>query len=373
MQKDPTMIPVFLTKAALGARRLAGRQSAAALGNLLRPEQLARVLQRQRTLSDRTGEVFSLAVFAVGESKADRAMFIKLATIIQGRLRITDDAGLLDNHRIGVVLPATSAAAAWSVVDDVCVCVPAGLPLPECTVLCYPSDWPGENEAAEDYEEKKDRQNGVERPVRAMEPLLVQPMPLWKRFIDIVGASVGLLAMMPLFAVVALAIKLTSPGTVFFRQRRSGLGGKDFWMLKFRSMTVDAEVRKADLMALNEQDGPAFKIECDPRITPIGRLLRRTSIDELPQLWNVLRGDMSLVGPRPLPCEETDTCRGWLRQRLDVTPGLTCIWQVRGRSRVSFSDWVRMDVQYIRSRSLLGDVKLLLQTLPAVISRRGAS
>jgi lipopolysaccharide/colanic/teichoic acid biosynthesis glycosyltransferase len=126
-------------------------------------------------------------------------------------------------------------------------------------------------------------------------------------------------------------------------------------------------------MTMNEQDGPAFKIKNDPRITRVGRLIRSTSIDELPQLWNVLRGDMSLVGPRPLPCNETESCHGWLRQRLDVTPGLTCIWQVRGRSKVSFADWVRMDVQYIRSRSLGGDVKLLLQTVPAVVSRKGAS
>ena len=160
---------------------------------------------------------------------------------------------------------------------------------------------------------------------------------------------------------------------MFFRQKRSGLGGREFVMVKFRSMATDAEVRKSELMALNEQDGPAFKIKNDPRTTVLGRLFRRTSIDELPQLWNVLRGDMSLVGPRPLPCNETAACQGWLRRRLDVTPGLTCIWQVRGRSKVSFSEWVRMDVQYIRSRSLGGDMKLLLQTVPAVVSRRGAS
>ncbi|MCX5656579.1 MAG: sugar transferase, partial [Planctomycetota bacterium] len=138
-------------------------------------------------------------------------------------------------------------------------------------------------------------------------------------------------------------------------------------------MTADAEVRKSSLAALNEQDGPAFKIRNDPRATRVGRFLRSTSIDELPQLWNVLRGEMSLVGPRPLPCDETAACRGWLRRRLDVTPGLTCFWQVRGRSTVSFAAWVRMDVEYVRCRSLPRDLLLLAQPVPAGLSRRGAA
>ena len=137
-------------------------------------------------------------------------------------------------------------------------------------------------------------------------------------------------------------------------------------------MCVDAESQKAELRAQSEQDGPAFKMAKDPRVTPLGRLLRKTSIDELPQLFNVLLGDMSLVGPRPLPCEESNRCEAWQRRRLDVTPGLTCIWQVRGRSKVSFSEWARMDVEYIRSRSLLSDLKLILKTIPAVLFRRGA-
>jgi lipopolysaccharide/colanic/teichoic acid biosynthesis glycosyltransferase len=336
---------------------------------LLTRRQFARALQRERARSDRTGEPFSLIVFAVGQQKADCEVMTHLAQILERRLRVTDDAGLLDQRRIGVVLSATAAARAWSVVDEVCLCVPAGLPLPECAVYCYPSDWPLRDIAEPEVYEHTEPQ----RPVRAMEPLLVRKMPLWKRSLDVVGAAFGLLLLAPLFAVVALAIKLTSRGPVLFRQPRSGLGGKEFFMLKFRSMVVDAEARKAQLMARNEQDGPAFKIKDDPRMTAVGRFIRRTSIDELPQLWNVLRGDMSLVGPRPLPCDETDSCRGWLRQRLDVTPGLTCIWQVRGRSAVTFADWVRMDVQYIRTRSLAGDVKLLLETVPAVMSGKGAS
>jgi lipopolysaccharide/colanic/teichoic acid biosynthesis glycosyltransferase len=170
----------------------------------------------------------------------------------------------------------------------------------------------------------------------------------------------------------AVAIKLSGPGEVIFRQKRAGLGGRPFTIFKFRTMVKDAEARKKQLAEKNEQDGAAFKIKDDPRVTKVGAFLRKTSIDELPQLFNVLKGDMTLVGPRPLPVNEADACEGWQRRRLDVTPGLTCIWQVKGRSRVSFAEWVRMDVAYIRRRTLWHDLVILAQTVPAVLMRRGA-
>ena len=143
-------------------------------------------------------------------------------------------------------------------------------------------------------------------------------------------------------------------------------------MYKFRSMVADAEARKAALMSRNEQDGPAFKIEEDPRVTSIGKLLRATSIDELPQLWNVLRGEMSLVGPRPLPCSEAAECEQWQQRRLDVTPGLTCIWQIQDRrNKIPFADWVRMDLEYIRSMSFWRDMSLIFRTICTVIRRKG--
>jgi lipopolysaccharide/colanic/teichoic acid biosynthesis glycosyltransferase len=165
---------------------------------------------------------------------------------------------------------------------------------------------------------------------------------------------------------------LTSPGPLFFRQQRDGLAGQRFTMHKFRTMCADAEAQKSKLRRHSEQDGPAFKMINDPRLTRVGRFLRRTSIDELPQLWNVLKGEMSLVGPRPLPCDESNSCEDWQKRRLDVTPGLTCIWQVKGRSRVSFADWIRMDVEYIKSRSLWQDFKLLVRTILAVLRGNGA-
>ena len=176
----------------------------------------------------------------------------------------------------------------------------------------------------------------------------------------------------PLFVGVGLAIKLDSRGPVLFKQKRAGLGGKPFWIYKFRTMAPDAESLQAALQRLSEQDGPAFKLRQDPRTTRIGRLLRKTSLDELPQLLNILRGEMTLVGPRPLPMHESDACEPWQRRRLGTTPGLTCIWQVRGRSTVSFDQWCRMDLCYIRSRTFLHDVKLLALTVPAVLRQRGA-
>jgi lipopolysaccharide/colanic/teichoic acid biosynthesis glycosyltransferase len=197
-------------------------------------------------------------------------------------------------------------------------------------------------------------------------------MPWWKRVIDIVGAGVGLLVLSPLLIAVAVAMKLTCPGPVIFKQCRAGLGGRPFTIYKFRTMCVDAEAKKHQLRPLNEQDGPAFKMEHDPRVTRLGRFLRKSSIDELPQLFNVLKGDMSLVGPRPLPVDESAACERWQKQRLDVTPGLTCIWQVAGRNQVTFAEWVRMDVAYMRRRTIFHDLSILIRTIPAVLLRRGA-
>lgn len=201
--------------------------------------------------------------------------------------------------------------------------------------------------------------------------LLVHSSPL-KRAIDVVGAATALVVLSPVMLGAALAVKLTSPGPVFFRQQRAGLGGRPFAFYKFRSMCVDAEARKQELLAKNEQTGPVFKIAADPRITPVGRFLRRTSIDELPQLWNVLTGDMSLVGPRPPIVAEVANYERWQRRRLEIKGGLTCIWQVSGRSSILFNDWVRLDLRYVEQASLGADVSLLARTIPAVLTCRGA-
>ena len=192
-----------------------------------------------------------------------------------------------------------------------------------------------------------------------------------KRFIDVAGSAVLLLLLTPVLILAALAIKLTSPGPVLFRQQRMKLGPLEFTMLKFRTMVVDAEQHKGLLLRANEADGPMFKLRTDPRVTPVGRILRKLSIDELPQLFNVLKGDMSLVGPRPLAWKEQARDSWWRKLRLSVMPGITGLWQVNGRS-TSFEDWVRYDLQYVESWSLVQDAKIVLKTIPAVLSSRGA-
>jgi lipopolysaccharide/colanic/teichoic acid biosynthesis glycosyltransferase len=193
---------------------------------------------------------------------------------------------------------------------------------------------------------------------------------MWKRATDIVGSLFGLLLAAPVILTAAIAIKATSKGPIFFRQLRTGQFGNPFVMYKLRTMVVDAEELKAKLHALNERDGPAFKIKNDPRVTSVGKFLRSTGIDELPQLWNILIGNMAIVGPRPLPCHEDAQCKTWQRRRLDTKPGLTCVWQISKSRDVSFEDWMRMDLQYSRKRSVRSDVTLVFKTGLAVFLGR---
>jgi lipopolysaccharide/colanic/teichoic acid biosynthesis glycosyltransferase len=194
-----------------------------------------------------------------------------------------------------------------------------------------------------------------------------------KRLIDLIGAALLLAILSPLFLLIGALIKLESAGPALFPQTRVGKWGKQFTMYKFRSMCADAERRKDELLDQNEMHGGViFKMKRDPRITRIGRIIRRGSLDELPQLWNVLKGEMSLVGPRPPVPAEVEAYSLSERRRLDAKPGITCIWQVSGRSQLTFLQQVELDVTYIESQSIRGDLKLLLQTVPAVLTGRGA-
>ncbi len=197
---------------------------------------------------------------------------------------------------------------------------------------------------------------------------------LVKRGLDFVAAAAGLLVLSPLLLASAIAIRLESKGPILFRQVRIGRNGRPFRLLKLRSMVADAEQRRAALEQHNEhREGPVFKMTDDPRITRVGRFLRRSSIDELPQLWNVLRGEMSLVGPRPPLAGEVNKYDAWQRRRLSVTPGLTGIWQVSGRNSIGFDQWMRLDLQYIDNWSLGLDLSLIGRTIPVVFTGRGAS
>jgi exopolysaccharide biosynthesis polyprenyl glycosylphosphotransferase len=203
-----------------------------------------------------------------------------------------------------------------------------------------------------------------------------QPRQDWtlaaKSLLDRALAGAALVVLTPFLAMIALALKWASPGPVFFKQRRVGLNGRQFTLWKFRTMIVDAEKQQAQLADSNEMSGPVFKMKNDPRVTRIGRFLRRTSIDELPQLINVARGDMSLVGPRPPLPEEVRRYDGWERRRLSVRPGLTCLWQIGGRNRIDFEEWMKLDLEYIDNWSLKKDAEILVKTIPAVFRGTGA-
>lgn len=195
----------------------------------------------------------------------------------------------------------------------------------------------------------------------------------FKRLADIILSAAGLLLLSPLFAAIALAVKITSPGPAIFTQTRVGRYGRHFRFYKFRSMYIDAEARKAELKDCNESgDGVIFKMRDDPRITRVGRFMRRTSLDELPQLWNVLKGDMSIVGPRPPVPDEVREYTLEDRKRLDVIPGITCLWQIMGRSEIPFHEQVRLDKEYILASSVWKDIVILIKTIPAILGGRGA-
>lgn len=194
-----------------------------------------------------------------------------------------------------------------------------------------------------------------------------------KRVIDIMGAGCGLVFLSPVIAIVACAVKFTSKGPVFFSQKRVGKNGQLFDMYKFRSMVVNAEELKEKLAHQNEMSGPMFKMKDDPRVTKVGRIIRKTSLDELPQLWNVLKGDMSLVGPRPSLPKEVKQFEKWMYKRLIVKPGLTCYWQVSGRNNIDFEDWMKLDIRYVDERNIWIDIKLIFKTVFVLFGDKNAA
>lgn len=329
----------------------------------------------ERMRVDRNGSVLSLLLIKLPAKHARNSDLGFLARLLEGRLRVTDTPGVLSDGRVGVLLPDTPAAGAWKVAEDVSEAYPAGPERPECEVITYPDSgvprgWAPDAETETGGSETVGAPHDDPGP-QPSDFFFARPLPPWKRALDIAGATVGLAASLPIIAAAGAAIKLTSPGPIFYTQERTGLAGRKFRIYKLRTMDVDAHRRQSGLRAKSQQDGPAFKLQRDPRTTRVGRLLRMTSADELPQFLNVLRGEMSLVGPRPLPTDESAACTPWQRRRLTVTPGMTCTWQITSRGTVSFDEWVRMDLRYARSRDPWSDLKMLLQTLPALIIQRG--
>lgn len=348
--------------------------------------ELRAILTRQRLLSDRSGRSFCVVTFAAPSRDKAEA----LARVLLVRKRETDEIGRAPleccrDLEVGAakclvaVLPETEVEGAARFAAEVVARLPMA-DRPHYRVSHYPIS----NGGHRSFDRRRDASGPISRPafdgadsVHNARTLFARRLPLWKRTVDVIVAGGGLIVLGPLMALIAIAIRIDSRGPALFWQARRGLANRAFRIAKFRTMVVDAERLKGEmnLRSVSEQDGPAFKLRRDPRVTRVGALLRVTSLDELPQLWNVLRGEMTLVGPRPLPVDESDACLAWQHRRLDVTPGLTCIWQVHGRSRVQFDDWMRMDLKYVRrSRGWFGilhDATLLLKTLPAVFLKRG--
>lgn len=388
--------------------------------DFLDEEQFQRELLKEIYRSDRRAvdrEIGLIRVIFQGQDQSHIEIDDGILEAFRTRLRVADSIGWYDSS-LAVLLPETDKEGTLQVANSIAAIASQSNLLVETEVSVYPwddelvvlsdelrelagnknhdSDGPdndgGHNGQRHDGSTRPSNANGATKsspspasgkPVqcqRSAENVLLSrhsfvrpiPTPWWKRTVDIVGSSIGLLILSPVFLIVAIAIKLTSRGPVFFRQMREGKNGKSFGILKFRTMDVDAEERQSDLRQHNEQDGPAFKLTNDPRVTPIGKFLRRSCVDELPQLVNVLMGDMSLVGPRPLPVGESYACHAWQRARLTVLPGLTCTWQVRGGRDVTFAQWMRMDLEYIQRRSFWFDLKLIFESAFVALMHRGS-
>ncbi len=374
---------MFLFDSTRSALRFSFKHSVASTRRVLSESEFEWFLERERCLADRGTRIFTLLVLR--RSRGVRSGLERLSQQLRRRVRSTDVVSALADDRLGVLLPDTGSVGArvlarWA--SD--AARSAGLEI-DRKVYVYPRaprsqsqllPGPGRR-IVRRIDRRIDRQvdrtdtdgPGAEIP-EDLWPDLTRSSPPWKRAMDVLLSAAALIVLLPVFAAVAIAIRLDSPGPVIFTQQRAGRGGRPFAFYKFRSMFVDAEQRKANLQFLNEKVGPIFKIRKDPRITRVGKVLRHWSLDELPQLWNVLRGDFSLVGPRPPTLDEVERYERWHLRRLDVAGGITGIWQVSGRSEVGY--WMRMDMQYVAQRGPWLDLRLLLRSVPAVLSGRGA-
>ena len=350
--------------------------------------EFASILNRERDRADRTGQEFSLAVFEVGNGKRKTHTARDLVPILTQRMRSTDAIGWLADGRIGVVLPHTRPECAWKFIANVRK-VYNGSAAPECVVYVYPSSWLPSDDGDPPRDPRSLRRTPVPgetgdsgtlfsiveiadtaRPIEELEPHVLSRIPLWKRAIDIAGSFAAILLLSPLLLLVALFIRIVSPGPVLFRQKRVGYLGKVFTMWKFRTMHVNADttLHQNYLRELIRNEKKMTKLDHgrDPRIIPCGTLLRATGIDELPQLINVLLGDMSLVGPRPCLPYEAYEYHSWQMRRFDALPGLTGLWQVSGKNRTTFKEMMRLDIGYAKKRAFLLDVMIVLKTIPAI-------
>jgi lipopolysaccharide/colanic/teichoic acid biosynthesis glycosyltransferase len=298
--------------------------------------------------------------------------------ILAQRIRPTDDIGWLEDGRIAAALPHTLPDGAWKFVENFRRALGESAPAPGCSVYVYPSQWitrvDGSTPPHRDTgtpPEPKPEAKACSRSIEELDSNFLHPLPAWKRAIDVVGSLVAMILLSPLALLVALLIKIASPGPLFFRQERVGYLGRRFTLWKFRTMHVNADtaVHQKHLQELMASGKEMTKLDNgkDQRIIPFGSILRATGIDELPQLVNVLLGEMSLVGPRPCLPYEADAFLPWQMRRFDAVPGLTGLWQVSGKNRTTFREMMALDVRYAKKPALPLDVKIFLKTVPAIV------
>jgi lipopolysaccharide/colanic/teichoic acid biosynthesis glycosyltransferase len=325
-------------------------------------------LKRERERSDRFNGVFSLMVFEISPFAYPRTARNDFIQHLLRRVRRPDIPGWLGWNRIGLLLPDTRACGAIGLRKSLLESFEGEVPL-LCRVYEYP---PSPETRSETPAETLPTMEDPEAAILAGTPadLFAIPLPWGKRLFDIVGSLLALILLSPLLLILAILIRLGSPGPVLFRQKRIGWGGKPFQCLKFRTMRTDADacLHTDHVQECMKTGAPLRKLDyVDCRITPFGRFLRRTCLDELPQLINIFKGEMSFVGPRPEVYEISKSYSPWHARRFDATPGLTGLWQVTGKNRTTFAQMMRMDIQYVRRRSLWLDAKILLKTVPAIL------
>ena len=368
------------------------------------------ILERERYRADRYDSWFTLICFDTPKLiRSSEATTQLINVIISRKFRKTDEVGWMeDGMHIGVILYRATPHGAKIFAESVYMLM-GGLETPLVYHLCPYPDKQGNDDSyfndvlppaflkpeIEDHKRMGEKEAlPVSQESKQVLPssfqvslnksganlvfihkemrIFVKSMPVWKRVIDIFGAAAGIVIFSPIMLLSIIAIKCSSKGPVIFKQHRCGIDCKPFSFYKFRSMCLDAETKKNELMENNEREGPVFKMSDDPRVTPVGRIIRKWSLDELPQLFNVLKGDMSLVGPRPPTMDEVPKYEKWQNRRLEIKPGITCLWQISARHDKCFKKWTRLDIDYIINRSFLLDLRILLKTVPAVLLHKGA-
>ncbi len=390
--------------------------STGAPAGLYSAPQFHAALEREQARAERNGHQVALVLIRTNDHDHEVQGGPCLVDVLRGRLRIMDEGGWFDRSRLGVLMPYTSREGARHLIEDLCRLMEGRLSPADCEIYTYPRDWfsgDAEHEleeaavAAEEYASEpvgshversvavvsparrtRTRRSGPDgRPARErssdalaceylLGPAQAADLSLAQRTLDVAGSLLGLLVLSPLFFVVALLIKGVSPGPIFFKQVRIGRGGRPFLLWKFRTMAANADTaihegHMAELIRSANGEAcakPMKKLNDDPRVIPLGWILRGTCIDELPQLINVLRGEMSLVGPRPPIPYEVREYLPWQTRRLDTTPGLTGLWQVSGKGRLTFDEMVRLDIRYVRTKSVWQTAAILCRT-PCVVAQ----